>query len=378
MLLVVHVPGLTGGTGGDVRFDLDTNLKGDIIAGYALPKSPPPNTSPAAKTKKTTPRAPAPARSGSRRPSPRSSTMVQRALLTHGLGSYSGSRGAADWFHAFERTAAPRLGGRFPVHLASPLQHAGASEWELGSEGGAVGLRYHLNRGCGADDRDCGPDHFFPLRAARVLPSPAAGGGRTLALAFSTRESSHQPLAAGLERRPADEPYEAVRFGGGGGGGESERAGGLRPVGRGAAAALGLAWASAHAYDASAGEEAEEADTLALERRRRRRRGGGGGDGSFSVDVLKTALPTAERTALPADATHFAMPQKDLVFVRKGGGLLHAAPATLPAMGLPGGAATAPVAAAKAPAAAPSFRPAAMAAATAATTDGFAPAGYFL
>ena len=46
MLLVVHVPGLTGGTGGDVRFDLDTNLKGDIIAGYALPKSPPPNTSP--------------------------------------------------------------------------------------------------------------------------------------------------------------------------------------------------------------------------------------------------------------------------------------------------------------------------------------------
>ena len=179
MLLVVHVPGLTGGTGGDVRFDLDTNLKGDIIAGYALPKSPPPNTSPAAKTKKATPRAPAPARSGSRRPSPRSSTMVQRALLTHGLGSYSGSRGAADWFHAFERTAAPRLGGRFPVHLASPLQHAGASEWELGSEGGAVGLRYHLNRGCGADDRDCGPDHFFPLRAARVLPSPAAGGGRT-------------------------------------------------------------------------------------------------------------------------------------------------------------------------------------------------------
>ena len=102
--------------------------------------------------------------------------MVQRALLTHGLGSYSGSRGAADWFHAFERTAAPRLGGRFPVHLASPLQHAGASEWELGSGGGAVGLRYHLNRGCGADDRDCGPDHFFPLRAARVLPSPAAGG----------------------------------------------------------------------------------------------------------------------------------------------------------------------------------------------------------
>ena len=302
--------------------------------------------------------------------------MVQRALLTHGLGSYSGSRGAADWFHAFERTAAPRLGGRFPVHLASPLQHAGASEWELGSEGGAVGLRYHLNRGCGADDRDCGPDHFFPLRAARVLPSPAAGG-RTLALAFSTRESSHQPLAAGLERRPADEPYEAVRFGGGGGGGESERAGGLRPVGRGAAAALGLAWASDHAYDASAGEEAEEADTLALERRRRRG-GGGGGDGSFSVDVLKTALPTAERTALPADATHFAMPQKDLVFVRKGGGLLHAAPATLPATGLPGGAAKAP-AAAKAPVAAPSFRPAAMAAATAATTDGgFAPAGYFL
>ena len=368
MLLVVHVPGLTGGTGGDVRFDLDTNLKGDIIAGYALPKSPPPNTSPAAKTKKTTPRAPAPARSGSRRPSPRSSTMVQRALLTHGLGSYSGSRGAADWFHAFERTAAPRLGGRFPVHLASPLQHAGASEWELGSEGGAVGLRYHLNRGCGAEDRDCGPDHFFPLRAARVLPSPAAGGGRARARAVSTSVSSHQPLAAGLERRPADEPYEAVRFGGGG---ESERAGGLRPVGRGAAAALGLAWASDHAYDASAGEEAEEADTLALERRRRRRGGGGGGDGSFSVEVLKKALPTAERTALPADATHFAMPQKDLVFVRKGGGLLHAAPATLPAMGLPGGAA-------KAPAAAPSFRPAAMAATAAATTDGFAPAGYFL
>ena len=112
--------------------------------------------------------------------------------------------------------------------------------------------------------------------------------------------------------------------------------------------------------------------------RRRRGGGGGGGDGSFSVDVLKKALPTAERTALPADATHFAMPQKDLVFVRKGGGLLHAAPATLPATGLPGAAATAPGAAAKAPVAAPSFRPAAMAATAAATTDGFAPAGYFL
>ena len=322
MLLVVHVPGLTGGTGGDVRFDLDTNLKGDIIAGYALPKSPPPNTSPAAKTTKATPRAPAPARSSTAEP----------ALEHHGPARAP---------HARPRLLLRRRGRLVPRVRADsasaarrPLPGAPRAAAAAGGRRRGAGPRaapsacVTTSTAAAPKTVTAAPTTFLAARGA-ALPSPAAGGGRP------PRSPSRRASRRTARRRLGGGPPTSCRG---------------RPLWRRrrrrrerARRRLAPSAAAPPRRSASRGR-ATTRTTRRRARRRRPTRSRSSGVGAAAA-VAATAASGRRAEDSPADGRarrspptpRTAMPQKDLVFVRKGGGLLHAAPATLPATACPAG-----------------------------------------